>query len=137
MFARHKIKVNIFNDGLIGDETKLKELKNDSQIRVENMKEVHKNGIDYKGCKILITDKNPEEISASAIVIPSPEQLSPKYISQEYKALVNLAGREYKTACTHYKEEHIKLKSGFATVFPSGKLNCDKTIPAAGPVYKE
>ena len=101
------------------------------------MEDMHQHGIGYKGCKILITDQNPEGISASAIVIPSSEQLSSQYISQEYKALVDLAGTEYETACTHYKEEHIRLKTGFATVFPSGKLNCDKTIPAAGPVYKE
>ena len=113
------------------------ELRNDSQKRVKIMKKMHEHEIDYKGWKILITDKNPEDISASAIVIPSSEQLSPKYISQEYKGLVDLTGREYKTACTHYKEEHIRLKTGFATVFPSGKLNCDKTIPAAGPVYKK
>ena len=113
------------------------ELRNDSQIRVANIKEITREEINYKGCKILITDQNLKDMSASAIVIPSSEQLSPKYISQEYEALVTKAGREYKTACKHYKEEHIRLKTGFATVFPSGKLNCDKTIPAAGPVYKE
>jgi len=37
-------------------------------------------------------------------------------------------------AAKNYKKENVRLRTGFATVFPSGKLNYDKVIAAVGPI---
>jgi len=47
---------------------------------------------------------------------------------------VRRGGDELKKAAKNYKKENVRLRTGFATVFPSGKLKYDKVIAAVGPI---
>lgn len=70
----------------------------------------------------------------SAVVIPFNEQLRINYLDNEYKKLAKKADKELTKACTKYKNQHFRLRTGLATVFPAGKLEFNNIIAAVPPI---
>ncbi|CAI2381720.1 unnamed protein product [Moneuplotes crassus] len=85
-------------------------------------------------CIELKTQNNIEYQMTSATVIPFNEQLRIQYLDNEYKELVSNAGKELTEACTKYKNQHFRLRTGLATVFPAGNLEFNNIIAAVPPI---
>ncbi|CAI2362083.1 unnamed protein product [Moneuplotes crassus] len=103
-----------------------------SQNLVDNQIEKTEN---YENCTIeFFHTPKLEEAQTSALVIPFDEQLRTSNLLERYKQLAKDAGEKLKNACQQYKNQHFRLRTGLATVFPSGNLKFNSIIAAVGPI---
>ncbi|CAI2364285.1 unnamed protein product [Moneuplotes crassus] len=132
----YKKEEALLEEDLTQIQTKIDILDAETQERSENsvnnqMRETET----YKKCTIeFVHTPKLEEEQTSALVIPFDEQLRTSNLPESYRKLAEDAGEKLKNACQQYKNQHFRLRTGLATVFPSGKLKFNSIIAAVGPI---